>query len=436
MRALAGVLLLLSACGRASDDRLSAGAATVESASADAYGFPIAGLAQERRDGFFVGNALFRGTWVAAPASTEGRDGLGPLFNADSCSACHLRDGRGRPPVADDEPFVGLLLRIGPHAVYGDQIQPFAVPGRRAEARPSVRYEEVEGAYADGTPYRLRRPTYRLDAPAYGDLPPDLPLSPRVAPALVGLGLLEAIPEASLLARADPDDRNRDGISGRPNRSAGGALGRFGWKASRSTVAEQNAAALQGDLGLTSPLFPEENSTSAQRLAPSPRTGGPHEVDDVQLGLLETYVKTLAVPARRAPDAPAVRRGRELFGAAGCRACHVPTHVTGVDARFPELSGHTIHPYTDLLLHDLGPGLADGRPDGRASGAEWRTPPLWGLGLLRTVSGHSFLLHDGRARDAAEAILWHEGEAATAREFFRRLPSVDRAALLAFLDDL
>jgi CxxC motif-containing protein (DUF1111 family) len=436
MRSLAGLLLLLGACGRPTDPRLSAGAATVESASADAFGFPISGLAPERRDAFFVGNALFRGVWVAAPASTEGRDGLGPLFNADSCSACHLRDGRGRPPVADDEPFLGLILRVGPHAVYGDQIQPSALPGRRGEARPRVRYEEIEGTYADGAPFRLRRPAYRLEAPAYGDLPPDLPLSPRVAPALVGLGLLEAIPEASLLARADPDDRDRDGVSGRPNRGAGGALGRFGWKASRASVAEQNAAALQGDLGLTSPLFPGENATPAQGLAPSPRTGGAHEVDDVQLRVLEAYVKTLAVPARRAPDAPAVRRGRALFQAAGCGACHVPTHVTGVDPRFPELAGLTIHPYTDLLLHDLGPGLADGRPDGQATGSEWRTPPLWGLGLLRAVSGHTFLLHDGRARDAAEAILWHGGEAAAAREFFRRLPAVDRAALLAFLDDL
>jgi CxxC motif-containing protein (DUF1111 family) len=437
------MLLGLAACGKApeADERRAGGVATVENASADAYGLPVPTLAPPRSDAFFVGNSLFRSNWVAAPASTEGRDGLGPLHNALSCSGCHLRDGRGRPPLSDEEPFLGLILRIGPDPVYGDQIQPLALPGLRGEARPRVRYDEVGGAYADGTPYRLRQPTYHLDEPAYGPIAPGLLVSPRVAPSVFGLGLLENIPEARLRALADPDDRDGDGVSGRINElvPAGGrrsAVGRFGWKAGRATVAEQNASALQADLGLTSSLFPEENSTSAQGLAPSPRTGGPREVDDDQLRFLEAYIKTLAVPARRRPEDPTVRRGRSLFAAAGCGACHVPSHVTGDDPQFPELSRQAIHPYTDLLLHDMGPGLADGRPDGRASGAEWRTPALWGLGLLRTVSGHTFLLHDGRARGAGEAILWHGGEADAAKEFFRRMPAVDRAALLAFLEDL
>jgi CxxC motif-containing protein (DUF1111 family) len=434
------VLALLAACapGEGGDPR-PGGATTVPDASPDAFGFPAANLAASRRDAFFVGNSLFKANWVAAPSSTEGRDGLGPLFNALSCSSCHLRDGRGRPPLSDDEPFLGLLLRISrrspggepaPDPVYGDQIQPFALPGLRGEARPRVRFEELEGRYADGTPYRLRRPAYSLEDPGYGALPPDLLLSPRVAPSLIGLGLLEAVPEERLRALADPDDRDRDGISGRP------ALGRFGWKASQPTVALQNAAAFRGDLGITSPLFPEENSTAAQALPPSPPTGGPHEADAEKLRFLAVYVKTLAVPARRRPRDPEVRRGQELFAAAGCAKCHVPTHVTGDDPEFPELSRQTIHPYTDLLLHDLGPGLADGRPDGRATGSEWRTPPLWGLGLQETVNGHTFLLHDGRARDAAEAILWHGGEAEAAADFFRRLPASDRKALLAFVNDL
>ena len=425
MNPRAAVLVLLAGCGAADEP---AETHVVAMATADAYGQPLPGLDAKRAEAFFAGNALFRGNWVAAPASVEGRDGLGPLHNALSCSACHPRDGRGRP---DGE---GLLLRIDRHPVYGDQIQTRALPGVRPEGRVRVTYEEVAGAYADGTAYRLRRPTYAVEDPAYG--PVSGPYSPRLAPAMFGCGLLEAIPEGRLRELADPDDRDGDGISGRLG------AGRFGWTAARRTVVEQTAAALNGDLGLTSPLFPEENSTT---VSASPRTGGPHEVDAETLRLLAFYVKTLAVPARRRPDDPLVRRGEGLFRAAGCAACHVPEHVTGEDPEVPDLSRRRIRPYTDLLLHDMGPELQsdlflstsdEGLRKRSGQSREWRTPPLWGLGLLKTVNGHTFLLHDGRARDAAEAVLWHGGEAEPARERFRRMSAEDRAALLAFLDDL
>lgn len=432
------------------DVRLAGGATTVANRSINAFSFPAANLSDHRSDGFFVGNSLFKTNWVIAPASSEGRDGLGPFYNAVSCSTCHLRDGRGRPPETADEPFQGLLLRISvagkspqdpphPHPVYGDQIQPFGIPGVAAEGRPRVAYEEVPGQFEDGTMYSLRRPTYTIEDPAYGPLPGALMVSPRVAPQVFGLGLLETIPESRIRERADEADADGDGISGRPNvvpdrRSGGHAIGRFGWKANQPTVEQQTAGAFLGDIGITSPLFPEENFSANGKAAPP--NGGSPELDRRKLGFITFYMKTLAVPARRNPDDPEVRKGREVFFAAGCNRCHTPRHSTGSDPAYPELSRQTIFPYTDLLLHDMGPGLADGRPDHRASGSEWRTPPLWGIGLVETVNGHTYFLHDGRARNLTEAILWHGGEAERSREHFRKLPAEDRRSLLAFLNDL
>jgi len=436
VRSLAVAVLLLAGCGKRPEaplERLSGGATTVFDVSENAFGFPAANLAAARTNAFFAGNSLFRANWVIAPASTEARDGLGPLYNAVSCSSCHFKDGRGTLPA-------GLLLRIGPDATYGDQVQPLAVPGVPAEAAPRVEYIEAPGRFGDGTPYSLRRPVYRLENPGYGPLPKDLLLSPRLAPAIFGTGLLEAIPEDALLARADASDADRDGISGRPNRvrdvrAGRTVLGRFGWKANQPTAEQQIAGAFLGDMGITSPLFPGENHTAEQKECAGRPNGGSPEIDQEKLDFVTFYVKTLAVPGRRAPDDPQVRRGKKLFDAA-CAKCHVPRHVTGDAPRFPELSRQTIFPYTDLLLHDMGEGLADGRPDSLADGREWRTPPLWGIGLAERVGGAVFFLHDGRARSLAEAILWHGGEGEAARETFRNLPAADREALLAFLRDL
>jgi CxxC motif-containing protein (DUF1111 family) len=431
---------------RGADEARAGGETTVFDASPNAFGFPAANLSLERSDAFFVGNSFFKTNWVAAPASVEERDGLGPLYNAASCSSCHIRDGRGRPPAAPDEAFVGLLVRISradgkPDPVYGDQIQPLATLGARPEASPRVEYTEVAGAFADGSRYRLRRPEYRLEKPGYGELPSTLLASPRVAPAIFGLGLLENVPESRVLELADSDDADGDGISGRPNRVLDArtgrlTLGRFGWKANQPSVEQQCAAAFLGDIGITSPIFPEDHITPAQAAAGIAKVSGPPEIDRARLDAVAFYAKTLAVPGRRDPANVLVRRGQERFFQAGCQKCHTPSHTTGVDPLFPELSRQTIFPYTDLLLHDMGPELADGRPDHDAGGTEWRTPPLWGLGLLRAVSGHTFLLHDGRARDASEAILWHGGEAARAREAFLAMTGPEREALLAFLDDL
>jgi CxxC motif-containing protein (DUF1111 family) len=294
---------------------------------------------------------------------------------------------------------------------------------------------------ADGQPFSLRRPRYRLARLAYGSTGDTLMLSPRVAPAMIGLGLLEAVPAETIRAHSDPDDRDHDGISGRPNvswdaRANAPALGRFGWKAEQPTVMQQAAGAFAGDMGITSSLFTTENHTPAQRACSGRPSGGAPEIPDELLEKVTLYARVLAVPARRAPQDATVRRGEALFGRAGCAGCHLPELRTGPVADLPELANQVIHPYTDLLLHDLGDDLADGRPTYAANGREWRTPPLWGAGLVPVVNGHSYYLHDGRARGLGEAILWHGGEAARSRAAYIAMSATERADLLAFVGSL
>jgi CxxC motif-containing protein (DUF1111 family) len=434
------------------DEVLAGGRRTVFDSTRRAFAQPMPGLSAQREDEFFVGNAIFNRGWVIAPASVADMDGLGPVFNATNCSGCHLHDGRGRPPLEPGEAFLSMLLRLSvpgadarggplPEPRYGDQLQGEAIPGVQAEGIATVSYQEVPGLYADGEPYSLRRPHYSIESPGYGPLAPDLLISPRVAPHMIGLGLLEAVPEAAILARADPEDRDADGISGRPNRvwdvQAGKpALGRFGWKANQPTLRQQTAGAFNGDMGITSSLFPEETCSNAEaECRAAPRGGEGPQLRDSFLQSVVSYASTLAVPARRHPEAPAARAGKQVFARLGCGGCHTPVLQTGPHD-IPELAHQTIRPFTDLLLHDLGPDLGDGRPDFEASGSEWRTPPLWGLGLVPTVNKHQTLLHDGRARGFAEAILWHGGEAASARDGFVALPRAEREALVAFLESL
>jgi CxxC motif-containing protein (DUF1111 family) len=431
-------------------DTALGGPATVVDSGRNAFGFPAPVLDRLQRRAFAVGNAFFKENWVAAPSSTEGRDGLGPLFNARSCSACHLNDGRGRPPPEAAEELEGFLLRIGvadgaggagPHPVYGTQLQDLALPGVAAEGRVAIRRTLVDGRYPDGAQYQLERPDYGIDGQAWGAPGEGVVLSPRVAQQLSGVGLLEAIPAEAILARADPDDRDGDGISGRANvvrdeRSGRTALGRFGWKAGQPTIEQQVATAFLHDIGITSSLFPQEPLTPAQRSAIERPSGGAPELDDHKLARVTFYCQALAVPAQRDADAEPVRRGERFFEQAGCARCHVPSQMTGDYPPIPAFGGASIRPFTDLLLHDMGPGLADGAAEGLATGSEWRTPPLWGIGLFETVSGHTRYLHDGRARNLEEAILWHGGEAEAARAAFMDLSAADRADLVAYLQSL
>ncbi|WP_224362638.1 di-heme oxidoreductase family protein [Hyalangium versicolor] len=427
------------------------GATTVTDTSRNAFTHPAGNLSVERRSEFNVGEAFFEADWFPAPNSRTDRDGLGPLYNAVSCMECHQRNGRGAPP-GPSERASSLLVRLSipgtdsrgapvPEPTYGDQLQSRAVSGVSPEVRVEVRTSEQLGAFEDGVSYSLQVPEYVLLQLAHGPLRPDTRLSPRVAQPMFGLGLLAAVPEATLLEWADPDDANGDGISGRPNRVwnkrlGETVLGRFGWKANQPDLEHQNAGAMAGDMGITSPLAPDEPCTATQAECLAAPNGGTPELEARKLEALTFYTHVIGVPARQGVDAAETLRGKDVFHRVGCTGCHRPSMVTGSLEGYPELSGQRIWPYTDLLLHDLGEGLADGREDFAASGQEWRTPPLWGLGLTATVSGHTRLLHDGRARSVMEAILWHGGEAEPARERFRRLSGEDRAVLLTFLNSL
>ncbi|MDD2869992.1 di-heme oxidoredictase family protein [Neomegalonema sp.] len=452
-------------------EAMQGGAATVRAReNADAFSLSSANMPFAREMDFKLGNALFRKTWVAAPSSTRASDGLGPLYNARGCQDCHLKDGRGHPPESPEDSAVSMFLRLSipggptpmeiqewlatsPDPTYGHQLQDFAASGLAAEGRMEISYEEIPVTLADGTVVSLRKPTYALGDPGYGPPHAELQLSPRVAPQMIGLGLLEAIPAADILALADPEDADGDGISGRasivPSLEFGGEfgkpmLGRFGHKAGIATVREQSASAFSGDMGLSTPLFPDPwgectEAQSACRAAPhgqEPEVREGLEVDGPSLDLVTFYARNLAVPQRRKVEDPQVLRGKEIFYGLNCTGCHNPKFVTHRLKDQPEQSFQLIWPHTDLLLHDMGEGLADDRPEGRASGREWRTAPLWGIGLTQQVSGHSYFLHDGRARNLLEAILWHGGEAQTQRDAVVALPTPDREALIAFLESL
>ncbi len=414
---------------------------------------PAATLTDEHEQHFYSGNAFFNQGWVEAPASTTARDGLGPLFNARSCSGCHARDGRAAPPEAGVTPFVGTLLRLSvpagegwaPEPTYGGQLQDASNPGIPVEGVASVAWTATAGTYDDGEPFELLTPAWSIGELAHGPLHDDVRISARVAPHMVGLGLLEAIPADRLDALADADDADGDGVRGRVQRSVDPATGdlapgRFGWKGEMPTVRGQVAGAFNGDMGLTSPAFPLDDCTAAQEdclgEAPGDDDEGPWEVQAKVMDRTVLYSASVAVPGRRDWEARDVRRGKALFVQLGCDRCHTPRHETGPYAEVPEFEGETIWPYTDLLLHDMGDGLADDRPVGEASGRMWKTPPLWGLGLVPDVNGHQRLLHDGRARGFAEAILWHGGEAQDSRDAFAALSATERARVVTFLEDL
>jgi CxxC motif-containing protein (DUF1111 family) len=451
-------------------EAMQAGAGTVTKlVNQDIFSHGLANLSFEQEEQFKLGNALFRKLWVSSPASTEASDGLGPLFNARGCQNCHLKDGRGHPPHGDGrESAVSMFLRLSvpprndaerallanheltviPEPIYGTQLQDFGVQGLQAEGQMRVDYADLPVTLGNGEVVTLRDPTYAIDRPAYGPLADDVMMSPRVSPPMIGLGLLEQVPADDILAHADPDDADGDGISGKPNwvrdpETGEVALGRFGWKAGAPTIKAQSSAAFAGDIGISTPLdnHPHGDCTEAQSSCREAPTGeqarlGISEAPDPVLELVTFYSQTLGVPHRRAVDDPAVLRGKAAFYRAGCISCHTPKFVTFRDAPNPAHRFQLIWPYTDLLLHDMGQGLADHRPEGDADGHEWRTPPLWGIGLTETVSGHTQFLHDGRARNLTEAILWHGGEAQAAREAFAAMSAAQRSDLISFLESL
>ncbi|MBZ9855077.1 c-type cytochrome [Mesorhizobium sp. CA13] len=433
----------------------------------DSFSQSSANITFEEEGTFKLGNALFRKNWVSSPSSTQASDGLGPLFNERACQNCHLKDGRGRPPqdaagttsmflrlareASSEEEKAGLadhrLLNI-PDPVYGSQLQDLAVPGLRGEGRMRVDYSEEKVGLGDGTVVSLRKPAYAVDDLAYGPLGPRTTLSPRLTPPMIGLGLIEQIAPADILAHADPNDRDGDGISGRPNIVRDGmsgelTLGRFGWKAQTASIRQQAADAFAGDIGISTPEEPKHwgDCTAAEKDCLAMPNGvqerlGPAEAPAPVMDLVTFYSQNLAVPARRDLGAPDVLAGKRLFYEIGCVSCHAPKFVTRRDAPNKAQAFQLVWPYSDFLLHDMGPGLADGQAVGEATGNEWRTPPLWGIGLTETVNGNNFYLHDGRARSLVEAILWHGGEGQKSRDRFAAADAADRDALVKFLESL
>ena len=417
-----------------------------------AFAHPLPFLTGSALERFLVGGAIFAQPWAPGAPGDESRFvGLGPLANNLSCIGCHIGHGRGEPSANENDVMQSTLVRLSvpgavpmagsaPDPTYGDQIQPHGISNVPGEMDPSIRWHEETQTLGDGTRVSLRHPELVLRNFHYGPLAQGTMMSVRMSPAVFGLGLLAAVPEADLIVNSDPNDENDDGIRGRVNHVwdaeiGRSVVGRFGLKANQPTLKQQVAGALIGDMGITSRLFMNQNCTAAEVACKRTASSTAPEISDADFAALVDYMNTLAPPARR-PGNETTRLGEGLFEEWQCAACHFPAMRTGPLPGFPEVAGRTIHPYTDLLLHDMGEGLADGRPDYEASGRDWRTTPLWGIGLVPMVTAHPTYLHDGRARNLTEAILWHGGEAESARGFFADASAKDREALLAFLNSL
>ncbi len=448
--------------------------------SAESYSKPSSNLTASRKGSFFIGNAFFRQPWVIAPASTDSRDGLGALFNVAACQSCHVKDGRGHAPMSMDDDADSLLIRLAmpattdeqrqqlqnsliekvAHPMYGGQLQDRGIQGVPAEARIAVQWTDKTVTFTDGHVETLRAPTFNLTKPGYGPFDDELMVSPRVALPMIGLGLLEQIPDEDIKKQAIDKNNNSD-ISGKFNwvmdpQTGKHALGRFGWKAGQTKLLTQNQSAFNEDMGLTSNIRPHESCMPTQTACVKATTGAdeqgdgrpPIEVNDEVAKFVEFYTRNLAVPHRRNADDKLVLAGKKRFYDMGCQSCHTPRYqLPKTDDDHLEQHGQVIYPYTDLLLHDMGDDLADRTIAGKlppkdaqveflANSYEWRTPALWGIGLAQTVDPQATFLHDGRARTLMEAVLWHGGEAQEQQKKVLNLDKQGRAELNAFLKSL
>ncbi|MBP2280062.1 CxxC motif-containing protein (DUF1111 family) [Psychrobacter sp. PL19] len=453
--------------------------------SAESYSKPSSNLTASRKGDFFIGNAFFSQPWVMAPASTDSRDGLGGLFNVAACQSCHVKDGRGHAPMNTEDDADSLLVRLAmpattdeqrqqlqnsliekvAHPVYGGQLQDRGIQGVPAEAQIAVQWTDKLVTFADGHIETLRAPTFSLTKPGYGAFDDELMVSPRIALPMIGLGLLEQIPDEDIKKQAVSNNKNADNnassIRGKFNwvmdpKTGKLALGRFGWKAGQTKILTQNQSAFSEDMGLTSNIRPHESCMPAQTACLDATTGAdeqgngkpPVEVNDEIAKFVEFYTRNLAVPNRRNADDTVVLAGKKRFYDMGCQSCHTPRYqLPKTNDDNIEQHGQVIYPYTDLLLHDMGDDLADRTIAGKlppkdaqveflANSYEWRTPALWGIGLAQTVDPQATFLHDGRARTLMEAVLWHGGEAAKQQQKVLKLDKQGRTELNAFLKSL
>ncbi len=429
---------------------LSGGDLTVANESAQAYSLPAPGLDAAEAQVFANGRQEFNQHWVVLPV-IGGKWGRGPTSNGDECVGCHAGNGRGRAPDSADEPLVSMVVRLSlpgtdvhggplPHPNYGDQLQEQGELGRiPAEGEATISWQDREEILADGTRVPMRSPRVSFRKLAFGPLGAEVLTSMRVAPPVIGAGPLDAVPEAAMLEIAA--GQKQLGLNGRPNYVWDAArqstsIGRFGWKANQPNLRQQTAVAYLNDMGVTTPLFMRDNCPGIQTACRNRDTGTVPEQHRLPFEEILFYTRALGVPAQRHGGDPAITRGERIFAEARCAACHVPQLKTAEYPELPRLANQVIRPYSDLLLHDMGEGLADGRPDFHAGPRDWRTAPLWGLGLSAAVNGNATLLHDGRARTLAEAVLWHSGEAEASREAFRQMSKSDREALFAFLNSI
>ena len=430
-------------------EEYSGGEASVGNTSQEAFGFFAKKLTNDQQSDFGIGNSFFRQSWVSSSSSTTARDGLGPFFNANNCSSCHFKDGRGRPPTIDGQTGRGLLLRLSlaenhPNGssfsdpIYGNQLQDNAILGQTVKGKYNITFQDIIETFDDGKVVVLKKPIYQINSLGYGALANGILVSPRIANQIIGLGLLEAVPESTILGFATANSSN--GISGKANyvfdvESNSQKLGRFGWKANQPSLRQQVAGAFSGDMGITTSIFPNENVPVGIDASLIPNGGSP-EISDLNFDRIVLYSSSLAVPNRRNFDSQDVLKGKQIFNEIECASCHIPKMQTGNLHPIQALRNQIIRPYTDLLLHDMGDDLADNAPDFLANGNEWRTPPLWGIGLIKTVNNHTKFMHDGRANNIEEAILWHGGEGQNAKNKYKQLPIVLRNLLLEFINSL
>ncbi|MDA3616193.1 di-heme oxidoreductase family protein [Polluticaenibacter yanchengensis] len=423
---------------------LTGGSQTFFDGGNGAFGHAFNGMTAAQDKVHEIGDLVFEATFVSSPAPKN--PGLGPLFNNVSCNSCHIGDGRSKIIGSDNS--IATLFRVSlpgtnehgeplPVPGFGHQIQTSATAGKVREAIVRIAYTEKQFKLDDGTPYSLRYPTYSVEN-AYINFPSNALLSPRSAQPVFGLGLLDAIDEATILGFAAAQAKANDGISGRANyvwdaQKQKTVLGKYGWKANQPSLLQQVAAAFNQDIGITTPYFPVENSYGQPQ---HELYSNQPEITDSLLHAVEFYIRSLGVPGRRNATNTDVVAGKKIFVNIGCASCHIPAVRTKVNVAFPAVSNQLIQPYTDLLLHDMGEDLADNRPDFLASGREWRTQPLWGIGLTQRVNGHTQYLHDGRARNLTEAIMWHGGEAEKARNQFKALSATERNQIIKFLESL
>ncbi|MBD3823197.1 MAG: thiol oxidoreductase [Epsilonproteobacteria bacterium] len=446
--AFASAALLFTGCFEKKSEAVSHAELFTSDFSKRAFSHAVK-LDHAEQDIFMLGKSFFSKPWVEAPSVTTARDGLGPLFSANSCIHCHPHNGGGvalNEALGVERALVlrlslshmkninnSLLAREGftPEPTYGAQLS-ISGAGTAYEGGVEVHHRTIKGFYDDATPYELTLPTYTPSNLQYGALDSHANIAPRLALPLVGLGLLERLGDEAILANEDINDSDRDGISGKANRIYSPEhnktmIGRFAYKATAVSVKHQSADAAHNDMSLTNPLYPSENCTTAQKECnEAPKGRYAFDLPNERLEAIAFYLTHLKAPL--AQINPTTKEGRDIFNQIGCNKCHIEEFTT--------LDGVKIRPYSDLLLHDMGVGLSDGHSDFLATPNEFRTTPLWGLGRREVTSGAMNLLHDGRARTVEEAILWHGGEAQSAKEAFAALPKIKRTLLVEFLRGL